>query len=210
MADTVLPDHSDHVPPTQIAISALKVGALSGASGLLFGSLAGIIRSSHPVIFSVAAGLQWFALGTTFWASRGFLLNNWERASVSAKERVYASAIAGSLSGATVASITRGRSNTIPGGIMFALFGGLGQHSYNVLDASHTVEADRVALGGATLRTSLWRRVVEMKLSPMKVLTDKEYESILKEKLLRVDAELALVNEDICRREAEKVSQSQS
>ena len=36
-----------------------------------------------------------------------------------------------------------------------------------------------------------------MKWSPMKVLTDEEYESMLREKLLRVDAEIAIVDEDL-------------
>lgn len=39
--------------------------------------------------------------------------------------------------------------------------------------------------------------MADSKYSPMKVLSDEEYEKILREKLVRVDAEIALVDEDI-------------
>ena len=39
--------------------------------------------------------------------------------------------------------------------------------------------------------------MADSKYSPMKVLSDEEYEKVLREKLVRVDADIALVNEDI-------------
>lgn len=47
-----------------------------------------------------------------------------------------------------------------------------------------------------------------MKYSPMKILSDAEYETMLREKLLHVDAEIALVDENIemLKREMEKGS----
>lgn len=38
-----------------------------GTTGLLYGGVAGVLRSAHPVLFAVAAGVQWSALGSTFW-----------------------------------------------------------------------------------------------------------------------------------------------
>ena len=39
--------------------------------------------------------------------------------------------------------------------------------------------------------------MADSKYSPMKVLSDEEYEKVLRDKLVRVDAEIALVDEDI-------------
>ena len=39
--------------------------------------------------------------------------------------------------------------------------------------------------------------MADSKYSPMQVLSDEEYEKFLKEKLVRVDAEIALLNEDM-------------
>ena len=40
-------------------------------------------------------------------------------------------------------------------------------------------------------------RVAEMKWSPMKVLSDEEYEKMLKERLMRVEAEIRVLDERI-------------
>ena len=39
----------------------------TGASGLAAGGVAGILISKHPSLFSIAAGIQCFGLGTSFW-----------------------------------------------------------------------------------------------------------------------------------------------
>lgn len=38
-----------------------------GTFGLLSGGAAGILRSTPPLLFSIAAGVQCFSLGTSFW-----------------------------------------------------------------------------------------------------------------------------------------------
>ena len=79
---------------------------------------------------------------------------------------------------------------------MFTLFGYLGQSLYNILDARHTQQTRSAAIERKDT-TSLWRRVANSKYSPMKVLSDEEYEKILREKLLRVEAEIAVIDDDI-------------
>ena len=74
--------------------------------------------------------------------------------------------------------------------MVFALFGAAGQALYNSADARNTEQADAP---GKDLKTS-W---LNSKWSPMKVLSDQEYEEMLREKLLKVTAELALVDENI-------------
>ena len=74
---------------------------------------------------------------------------------------------------------------------MFALFGAAGQVIYNVADNRRIVHSSPAskARGGSSWLDSRW--------SPVKVLSDDEYEMMLQEKLLRVKAEIALVDENI-------------
>ena len=92
---------------------------------------------------------------------------------------------------------------------MFTMFGFSGQHVYDYLDGRHTHQktvADERARShdaGQELRYGGWRRVVEWltdperKWSPIKKLSDREYEEMLQEKLVGVEADLAMVDEEI-------------
>lgn len=84
----------------------------------------------------------------------------------------------------------------IPAALVLTLLGYAGQKSYNYLDARHTHQS-QIATGENQLERSIWRRVANSKYSPMKVLSDEEYEKVLREKLVRVEAEIALIDEDI-------------
>ncbi|KAL8905017.1 MAG: hypothetical protein Q9171_006836 [Xanthocarpia ochracea] len=269
-------------PVDPILIPSLKAGALSGASGLVVGGAAGIIRSSTPGLFAIASGLQCGALGTTFYgkqlegsptvvrsalprtyllegilatisfydwvktkrlcvlccvlivfttATRGAILQAWQvTASSPPQDRIYPSTLAGGLTGGTIGGLTRlqspvtgGRANIIPGVIMFSLFGFAGQYLYNALDAQHQESLEPLAIHTAQSKSimnadtekmgtestepvePLWKRVLNSKWSPMKVLSDEQYETLLRKKLLRVEAELAIVEDDI-----EKVKQRQN
>lgn len=72
---------------------------------------------------------------------------------------------------------------------MFAIFGATGQAMYNWADARNS---ERVEKGGVHKNS-----IFKSKWSPMKVLSDSEYEDMLREKLLRVNAQIALVDENI-------------
>lgn len=86
--------------------------------------------------------------------------------------------------------MTGGPRNILPGAIMFALFGAGGQALYNSADARNLAQVDAP-------EKDLKQSWLNSKWSPMKVLSDKEYEEMLREKLLRVNAEIALVDENI-------------
>lgn len=73
---------------------------------------------------------------------------------------------------------------------MFALFGATGQAVYNWADARNSQLVER----GESDKKNF---ILNSKWSPMKVLSDSEYENMLREKLLRVNAQIALVNENI-------------
>ncbi|KAL8644821.1 MAG: hypothetical protein Q9226_007580 [Calogaya cf. arnoldii] len=167
--------------------------------------------------------MQCAALGTTYYATRGAILQAWQvTASSPPQDRIYPSTIAGTVTGGTVGGLTRGRANIVPGMIMFSLFGFAGQYAYNALDARHynshapltvaTTQAERstkanterIETRDAKPEEPLWKRILNSKWSPMKVLSDEQYEKILQEKLLTVEAELAILDEDI-----EKVKQKE-
>ena len=73
---------------------------------------------------------------------------------------------------------------------MFAIFGATGQVIYNRADARNSEQVETVNSGKKS-------SILNSKWSPMKVLSDSEYENMLREKLLRVNAQIALVDENI-------------
>ncbi|KAL8776254.1 MAG: hypothetical protein Q9194_003267 [Teloschistes cf. exilis] len=117
-----------------------------------------------------------------------------------------------------------GRKNIIPGIIMFSLFGFAGQYIYNALDVrqgslialkdSRPSDINSVTMSRSdqiqsastnpnkSMSQPIWRRVFNSKWSPMKVLSDEEYEKMLRQKLLRADAEIAILDDDIAKAKA--------
>lgn len=77
----------------------------------------------------------------------------------------------------------------IPGAIMFAIFGAAGQAMYNIADARNSERIEE--------KKELKDSWLNSKWSPMKVLSDEEYKKMLEEKLLKINVELALVDESI-------------
>jgi len=173
------------------------VDSCAGTAGLLFGAVAGTIKSETPRLFAVASSLQWAALGSTFWLARGGISYAWKVGPMSPpQDRLKASATAGAVTGGLCGGALRGHRNIIPGAIMFTFFGYLGQSLYNLLDVRHTEQSQQTAIE-VNQTTSLWRRVANSKYSPMKVLSDEEYENVLRRKLLQVEAEISVIDDDI-------------
>lgn len=75
---------------------------------------------------------------------------------------------------------------------MFSIFGFAGQALYNSYDKS----AQPVSPDAPPQRNFL-QRLADRKWTPFTVLTDAEYEDMLKEKLLRIEAELSVVDDRI-------------
>jgi hypothetical protein len=186
--------------------------------GLVTGALYGTLRTRTPTLFAIFSGAQCFAIGTTFWATRTGILNqtgllNWWNLTRGApvyprddlnptpSDRVRASAMAGGFTGFSLGFLFRGPRNVIPGTIMFTLFGWTGQHAYNFLDKRNSQElrekAQLKARGGDKPKDNFMQRIAKSKWSPMSVLTDEQYEDMLQERLLQVEAEIAIVDEKI-------------
>ena len=80
---------------------------------------------------------------------------------------------------------------------MFTLFGYVGQTVFNKLDARYSKQAAVEVPKEKREKNGFWNRVADMEWSPMKRLSDKEYGNMLKERLLRVEADIALVDEEL-------------
>jgi hypothetical protein len=190
----------------------------SAVFGLVTGAIYGTLRTQTPTLFSIVSGAQCFGIGFTFWATRMSilnhtgLLNQWnitrgapihprDDLSPTSSEKVRASTFAGAFTGCSLGLLFRGPRNVIPGTIMFTLFGWGGQHGYNFLDKRNSQDlreqAELKASGDWKPKDTLMQKFAKSKWSPMSVLTDEQYEEMLQERLLKVEAEIAIIDEKI-------------
>ncbi|KAK3322230.1 hypothetical protein B0H66DRAFT_195294 [Apodospora peruviana] len=174
-----------------IIVPSLQMGAAGGALGLFVGATAGIVRTSTPVLFSLVTGGQWFALSSSYYAARQVSLQalrgNQEHQPA---DKVKASTIAGGFAG-MVGGLIRGPRNVLPGTVLFALFGAGGQKMANAYYARKSSAPEEQQPGG------FLERVLSSKWSPVTPLSDQQYAEMLEEKLLRVEAELSIVDDYI-------------
>ncbi|PWY88938.1 hypothetical protein BO70DRAFT_377418 [Aspergillus heteromorphus CBS 117.55] len=175
-------------PQPNLLLSSLKVGALSGSAGLIYGGISGVIRSPNPVIHSIASGIHWSVCGTSFWWLRSNLLSLHYEDKATPQQRSYVSALSGGVAGGTVTRMMGGR--LIPGVVIFSLLGFVGQRSYNAIDAWQLERATAPS-------KPLLQRMAESKWIPLKSLSDDEYKGMLNEKLLSIEAEIALIDDKI-------------
>ena len=82
----------------------------------------------------------------------------------------------------------------IPGGIMFSLFGFTGQYVYNIMDAQRTEE---FKAGPMAPKENFAHWLAGKKWSPFSVLSDEAYEKLLMERMLKIDVEVALIDDRI-------------
>ncbi|OJJ37563.1 hypothetical protein ASPWEDRAFT_39276 [Aspergillus wentii DTO 134E9] len=169
-------------------LPALKAGAVSGSAGLVYGGISGVIRSPHPVIHSISCGIHWAACGTSFWWLRSNILKLHYEDQASPKQRAYVSALSGGISGGAVTRLMGGR--LIPGVVVFSILGYLGQSSYNAIDTWQMEHAN-------TPTKPILQRMAESKWIPLKSLSDDDYRGMLSEKLLSIEADIAIIDEKI-------------
>lgn len=72
---------------------------------------------------------------------------------------------------------------------MFSLFGYLGQTTYSKVSSPRDVSAEP--------KMGFWKRMSEKSWSPVKVMSNEEYAELLKEKMMKVDVEIALLDDKI-------------
>ncbi|KAK4950557.1 hypothetical protein LTR66_013933 [Elasticomyces elasticus] len=141
---------------------------------------------------------------TTTSATRGVILQAWDVERITPRDRVTASSLAGGIAGGSIGLVTRGKSNALPGFVMFSIFGYAGQRIYNTLDAQHS-QASTDANDPAQPADNVFKRFARQKWTPVSVLSDAEYEALLREKMLKVEVEIALIDDKIAQlREEER------
>ncbi|RYP61623.1 hypothetical protein DL769_007621 [Monosporascus sp. CRB-8-3] len=181
--------HNDEMPSTaellEIGAKSLQAGAVTGTIGTVFGAGSGIVRGAPPALFALVAGLQWFSLGSTYTASKNLLWYAWGgEENLSKSDHVKASGIAGGVSG-MVGGMFRGPKNILPGILFFSMLGAGSSFVSQLAKNSESKESK----AKASWLNSKW--------SPMRSLSDKEYVEMLEEKILRLDAEIAVIDENI-------------
>ena len=162
-----------------------------GSVGFLFGGAIGIIKSLPPFLSAGATSLQTFGLGTVFTFTRLSIVRAWttEQHAPTPGDLTKATALAGAFSGGSMGALFRGRKNVIPGAVMWCVFGATGQFLYNKWSiAPHRVEAKG---------PGFWQRMSEKSWTPFKVLTNEEYADMLKEKMLKVEVEISIIDDKI-------------
>lgn len=89
---------------------------------------------------------------------------------------------------------------------MFSLYGFGGQHAYDWLDARMSGRALKQMEMKETgeVEDTLMQKIARSKWSPMKVLSDEEYEDMMRERILKVDVEIALLKDSIAALRNEK------
>lgn len=160
------------------------------------------MRSAPPILFGLFASLQWFALGSSFTSIRCLLWHAWGgEENLKPGEKVLASTIAGAGSGMT-GGLIRGPTNIIPGVFVFSALGGGSTYIANRIQ-------ERQRLAREQNKPPFWSTFWK-KWSPLQAIDDKEYEKILEEKILRLDAQIAVIDDHLVALKASNQSQTKS
>jgi hypothetical protein len=104
------------------------------------------------------------------------------------KQRSCVSALSGGIAGGGVTKLMGGR--LLPGTIIFSLLGYVGQSAYNAIDTWQMEQTNAPS-------KPFLQRLADSKWVPLKSLSDDDYRGILNEKLLSIEAEVALLDEKI-------------
>ncbi|KAI1029901.1 hypothetical protein LB503_008194 [Fusarium chuoi] len=167
-----------------LVVPPLKFGGYAGTAGVLAGVGGSIFQEANPIIWGAVSGFQWFTLGTSFWFTRSIIVKAWggeER--LKNGDKTIASAIAGTAAG-SVGGLIRGPKNILPAMFVFTIVGAGGQMIANRTATRKPKVHDE--------KESFWSR-----WSPLKKLTDQEYRDMMSEKMLRIDADIALIDDRI-------------
>ncbi|KAK1237911.1 hypothetical protein MKX08_002490 [Trichoderma sp. CBMAI-0020] len=175
------------IPPelVDLLVTPVQVGAWSGAVGVMAGVAGAIARDTSPVASGAVTGFQWFALGGSFWFTRSVTVRAMGGdQQLKPVDKTIASTVGGSAAGA-VAGLIRGPGKILPAMVMWGVLGAGGQMVANGLSNRKPKVKNE---------NDSWFR---SKWSPLKKLTDQEYIDMMEEKILRVEADIALIDERI-------------
>ncbi|KAH7037824.1 uncharacterized protein B0I36DRAFT_359464 [Microdochium trichocladiopsis] len=186
---------------SSIGAKSLQSGAMAGTFGAVSGAAVGIIRSSPVTMFAAITGIQWFSLAFSYVGSRELLYHAWNgEENLSKTEKVLASGVAGGVAGMSGA-LLRSRRNILPGILVFSVLGAgstlIAQQIGSSPSAATSAEQQQQQRKRDDPRAGGGGGILSWKYSPMTRLSDREYADRLEERLLRVDAEIAIIDETI-------------
>jgi len=171
-----------------VLTSSAYFGGGAAALGGTFSAFYATFKGRNTVLWTAASGVQCFVLGSTFWFSRSVLRDSASDAyPLSRRNELMYSTLAGSFAGMAGGAL-RGRHNIIPGAIVFGLMGLGGQASSTAFE--------RMAESPAESRPLL-DRLSNSKWWPLKSVSDADYERELTEKLIGLEAEVAMIDEKL-------------
>ncbi|WPG99704.1 Hypothetical protein R9X50_00252300 [Acrodontium crateriforme] len=179
---------------------AMKVGAAFGAAGFLYGGTRGTLANTTPLVFATSSGIRGAMLGSTLWVVRSAILSTYkieDRRLSHATQN--SSAAAGAVAAGFTALLTRGRSSVLPQAVLWSLLGYAGQFSFNKLTAPRPEG-----------HVNFWRRMADKKWSPFTYMTDEEYTEVLREKQLRLDADISILDDKIAALRNQILTESQA
>ncbi|KAJ9643778.1 hypothetical protein H2204_001923 [Knufia peltigerae] len=184
---------------TNPVLSSLAVGVGTGVLGIAYGGVAGTILSTpNPVLYPTYSGVQWLCAGTTFFYCRSVLLAD-PKTRQHPLQVVAASGLSGFGAGAVAGAFLR-RAAVIPGGIILGALAATSQAALNVNGGSFDLNFNDIPL-------RLQRGMAN--LMPMQSLSDEQYEELLNSKLLNIEAQISLLDDQIADiREASKQQKS--
>ncbi|EMC98082.1 hypothetical protein BAUCODRAFT_22919 [Baudoinia panamericana UAMH 10762] len=179
---------------------SLRVGAICGCAGFLIGGTSGILKGTTPFLFATASAIQTFALGTTYWTCRSAFLQSRFAIGQSPRDCTKASTVAGGVSGGIIGLVTRGRRNLLPGMLVWSLLGCTGQLAYNRFSTADQKQPTE----------GFWTRLAKQSWTPVKFMTNEEYAEVLRERVLKLDAEIAVLDDKISELKSEEATASGS
>ncbi|KAM0428309.1 hypothetical protein ACHAPT_007210 [Fusarium lateritium] len=181
-----------------LVLPPLKFGGLTGTAGVLAGVGGSIFKEANPIVWGAVSGFQWFTLGTSFWFTRSIVVKAWGgEEQLRNSDKTMASAMAGTAAGA-MGGLIRGPSNILPAMLVWTVVGAGGQMVANRISSRQPQVKDE---------NNSWFR---SRWSPLKKLTDEEYTGMMSEKMLRIDADIALIDDRIAelRKQAQEQTQA--
>ncbi|ELQ35369.1 hypothetical protein M0657_005343 [Pyricularia oryzae] len=186
--------------PAEVS-QALSFGALTGTAGALGGAIIAVSRHRPALISTVLGGAYWFTAGSVFNGSRSAITAAYGARDLSGKDKIVISGAAGALAGMAQGALATGIRSSPPAALALMVLGAGGQAVSNKLAAREPTPASK-AVSKQDWLSSKW--------SPLTPLTDKEYENMLQEKILKLDAEIAMVDDNIAvLREKQKSTENQ-
>ncbi|PFH56657.1 hypothetical protein XA68_16187 [Ophiocordyceps unilateralis] len=177
------------MPPkfVDLAVPVLKAGTLTGMAGAAVGVGGAIVFDKRPFGSGIAMGCEWFALGSTYWLFRSLVIASMGgHEQVTTTEKLMASGLAGTAGGA-VAGLMRGPRAILPCVAFYGMLGSGGQMVANLL-ASRPPRPLRER-----------RNWFDSKWLPLRKVSDEEYAEKISEKILRVEADIAICDERIAK-----------